>query len=86
VRDQRGQQRVPVATSPQQGMRVGRRRWSQLRRSLEAHPGDTPVHVRLDARRGPRFFALDRCPVEVTPMLLGELKGIRGIGVVREAG
>jgi DNA polymerase-3 subunit alpha len=58
----------------------------ELRRSLEAHPGDTPVHVRLDAARGPRFFALDRYPVEVTPMLLGELKGIRGIGVVREAG
>ncbi|MHA6625557.1 DNA polymerase III subunit alpha [Pseudonocardia sichuanensis] len=53
----------------------------ELRRTLEAHRGDTPVHVRLDGRRGPRLFALDAHPVAVTAALLGELKGVPGIGV-----
>ncbi|MGB3438595.1 MAG: DNA polymerase III subunit alpha, partial [Actinophytocola sp.] len=47
----------------------------ELARTLLAHPGDTPVHVRV----GRREFALDRYPVAVTPMLLGELKAIPGL-------
>ncbi|MBB4908362.1 DNA polymerase III subunit alpha [Actinophytocola algeriensis] len=49
----------------------------ELERTLVAHKGDTPVHVHV----GQRAFALDRYPVAVTPMLLGELKTIPGITV-----
>jgi DNA polymerase-3 subunit alpha len=49
----------------------------ELRRTLVAHRGDTPVHVRV----GARLFALDDHPVAVTAALLGELKGVPGIGV-----
>jgi DNA polymerase-3 subunit alpha len=48
-----------------------------LRRTLLAHPGHTPVHVRI----GARLFALDDYPVEITTALIGELKGVPGIGV-----
>jgi DNA polymerase III subunit alpha len=47
----------------------------ELRRTLVAHPGTTPVHVRV----GARLFALDDYPVAVTAALLGELKGVPGI-------
>lgn len=53
----------------------------ELRRTLLAHRGDTPVHIRVDGRRGPRLFALDDYPVEVSAALLGELKGVPGIAV-----
>jgi DNA polymerase-3 subunit alpha len=52
---------------------------TELRQSLTAHPGDTPVHVRLECVTGPQYFALDDYPVHVTATLLGELKGIRAI-------
>jgi DNA polymerase-3 subunit alpha len=42
-----------------------------------AHKGDTPVHIHV----GERAFVLDRYPVGVTPMLLGELKSVPGITV-----
>ena len=47
--------------------------------TLLAHPGDTPVQVRLDCRDGPQLLALDDYPVHATGSLLGELKGIRAI-------
>lgn len=49
----------------------------ELERTLLAHKGDTPVHIHV----GERAFALDRYPVAVTPMLLGELKSVPGITV-----
>jgi DNA polymerase-3 subunit alpha len=49
----------------------------ELRRTLLAHPGEIPAHVQI----GARLFALDAYPVEVTAALLGELKGVPGIGV-----
>jgi len=55
----------------------------ELRQSLTAHPGDTPVHVRLQCGTGHRYFALDDYPVHVTSALLGELKGIRAITEVQ---
>ncbi|MFF5989233.1 hypothetical protein, partial [Prauserella flavalba] len=51
----------------------------ELRQTLLAHPGDTPVRVRLVSARGERRYALDDYPVRVSSMLLGELKGIPGI-------
>ncbi|WP_435581703.1 DNA polymerase III subunit alpha [Amycolatopsis thermoflava] len=50
----------------------------ELKQTLLAHRGDTPVHVKLMGRRE-QTFALYDYPVEVTPMLLGELKTIPGI-------
>jgi DNA polymerase-3 subunit alpha len=55
----------------------------ELRRTLRAHPGPTPVHIRVDGRRGARLFALDDHPVELTPALVAELRGVPGIGIVR---
>ena len=52
----------------------------ELRRTLVAHRGDTPVHARV----GARLFALDDYPVAVTAALLGELKGVPGIAVAAE--
>jgi DNA polymerase-3 subunit alpha len=53
----------------------------ELRRTLAAHPGTTPVQVRGDGRCGPRLFALDDHPVAVTAALVAELKGVSGIAV-----
>ncbi|MEJ3655638.1 DNA polymerase III subunit alpha [Actinomycetes bacterium KLBMP 9759] len=58
---------------------------AQLRQSLTAHPGRTPVHIELRCRSGPRRLALDDFPVDVTSMLLGELKGIPGIAVANRS-
>jgi DNA polymerase-3 subunit alpha len=49
----------------------------ELRRTLVAHRGDVPVHVRVGERR----FALDAYPVAATAALVGELKGVPGIAV-----
>jgi DNA polymerase-3 subunit alpha len=57
---------------------------TELRQSLIAHPGETPVHVRLECQAGRRYFALDNYPVHVTAALLGELKGVRAIAEVRQ--
>ncbi|WP_410654270.1 DNA polymerase III subunit alpha [Amycolatopsis sp. lyj-112] len=47
----------------------------ELKRTLLAHQGDTPVRLRL----GGALYALDDYPVAVTSMLLGELKSVPGI-------
>lgn len=52
----------------------------ELGQTLRAHRGTTPVHVHVGQRR----FALDDYPVEVTAMLLGELKAIPGITASRD--
>ncbi|WP_031464840.1 DNA polymerase III subunit alpha [Sciscionella sediminilitoris] len=51
----------------------------ELKRTLLAHNGNTPVQLHL--REGTRRteFALDRYPVRVSPALLGELKALRGV-------
>ncbi|GAA5128623.1 hypothetical protein GCM10023320_47860 [Pseudonocardia adelaidensis] len=50
----------------------------ELRRTLLAHRGDVPVHVRV----GERLFALDDYPVAATAALLGELKAVPAIAVL----
>ncbi|MFI6302107.1 DNA polymerase III subunit alpha [Amycolatopsis thailandensis] len=47
----------------------------ELRRTLLAHKGETPVRVELAGS----LYALDDYPVAVSSMLLGELKSIPGI-------
>lgn len=47
----------------------------ELKRTLLAHKGRTPVRVKL----AETAYALDDYPVTVSSMLLGELKSIPGI-------
>ncbi|RZS29487.1 DNA polymerase III alpha subunit [Herbihabitans rhizosphaerae] len=49
----------------------------ELKRTLLAHKGNTPVHIRLNDH----LLALDEYPVTVGPMLMGELKTIPGVSV-----
>ncbi|WP_020674165.1 DNA polymerase III subunit alpha [Amycolatopsis nigrescens] len=55
---------------------------SELKQTLLAHKGDTPVQVTLVGRRGRTRYALDEYPVAVSSMLMGELKTIPGISPV----
>ncbi|SFO87378.1 DNA polymerase-3 subunit alpha [Amycolatopsis arida] len=52
---------------------------SELKQTLQAHRGDTPVHLKLIGRQRQTVFALYDYPVKVSSMLMGELKGIPGI-------
>ncbi|WP_020658427.1 DNA polymerase III subunit alpha [Amycolatopsis benzoatilytica] len=49
----------------------------ELKQTLLAYKGKTPVHVQVGERR----YALDGYSVQVTPALLGEIKTIRGIAL-----
>ncbi|HET6500070.1 MAG TPA: OB-fold nucleic acid binding domain-containing protein, partial [Amycolatopsis sp.] len=51
----------------------------ELKQTLLAHKGDTPVRLKLIGKRRETVFALYDYPVKVTSMLMGELKGIPGI-------
>ncbi|HVW41137.1 MAG TPA: DNA polymerase III subunit alpha [Amycolatopsis sp.] len=51
----------------------------ELKQTLLAHKGDTPVRLKLIGRQRETVFALYDYPVKVTSMLMGELKGIPGI-------
>ena len=52
---------------------------SELKQTLQAHKGDTPVHLKLVGQQRQTVFALYDYPVKVSSMLIGELKGIPGI-------
>jgi DNA polymerase-3 subunit alpha len=52
---------------------------SELKSTLLAHKGDTPVHLKLVGQKRQTVFALYDYPVRVSSMLIGELKGIPGI-------
>jgi DNA polymerase-3 subunit alpha len=52
---------------------------SELKSTLLAHKGVTPVHLKLVGEKRQTIFALYDYPVTVTSMLIGELKGIPGI-------
>ncbi|MBK1782686.1 hypothetical protein, partial [Prauserella cavernicola] len=56
---------------------------TELKQTLQAHRGDTPVRLTLVTGRRERRYALDDYPVTVSSMLLGELKGIPGISCAR---
>ncbi|WP_104476104.1 DNA polymerase III subunit alpha [Actinokineospora auranticolor] len=53
----------------------------QLRSTLRAHQGHTPVHVHLTTGTRPIPLALDDFPVAVTPALLVELRSVEGIRI-----
>ena len=61
---------------------VAEERVSELRSTLRAHRGSTPVRIvvcHLDRRT---WLAVDDYPVALSPALLGELRGIPGVRVV----
>ncbi|MEU6642229.1 DNA polymerase III subunit alpha [Saccharomonospora sp. NPDC046836] len=52
---------------------------TELKQTLQAHRGDTPVRLKLVGKQRATVFELYDYPVKVSSMLIGELKGIPGI-------
>jgi DNA polymerase-3 subunit alpha len=55
---------------------------SELKRTLEVHRGEVPVHLKLINGKRETLFALDDFPVKPSSALFGELKAIQGISPV----
>lgn len=55
---------------------------AELKRTLEAHPGDSPVRLKLNGNgRAPLIVSVDdRLRVKPCTALMGELKGLLGVG------
>jgi len=53
----------------------------ELRSTLMAHKGDTPVHILMGHQDGEMALTVDDYKVKVSAALIGELKGIAGITV-----
>jgi DNA polymerase III subunit alpha len=53
----------------------------ELKNTLSAHRGDTPVHLRFAHKENGVTLALDDYPIKVTPAFLGEIKAIPGVVV-----
>jgi DNA polymerase III subunit alpha len=54
---------------------------AELKNTLAAHRGDTPVHLRFAHKENGVTLALDDYPIKVTPAFLGEIKAIPGVAV-----
>jgi DNA polymerase-3 subunit alpha len=54
----------------------------ELKNTLSAHRGDTPVHLKFAHKENGITLALDDYPIKVTPAFLGEIKAIPGVAVV----
>ncbi|HEY0449260.1 DNA polymerase III subunit alpha [Actinophytocola sp.] len=53
----------------------------ELKNTLAAHRGDTPVHLRFAHKENGVTLALDDYPIKVSPAFLGEIKAIPGVAV-----
>ncbi|MFL6143468.1 MAG: DNA polymerase III subunit alpha [Labedaea sp.] len=53
----------------------------ELKHTLSAHRGDTPVHLKFAHKNNGVTLALDDYPIKVSPAFLGEIKAIPGITV-----
>jgi DNA polymerase-3 subunit alpha len=53
----------------------------ELKNTLSAHKGDTPVHLKFAHKENGVTLALDDYPIKVTPAFLGEIKAIPGVTV-----
>jgi DNA polymerase III subunit alpha len=53
----------------------------ELKNTLSAHRGDTPVHLRFAHKENGVTLALDDYPIKVSPAFLGEIKAIPGVVV-----
>jgi DNA polymerase-3 subunit alpha len=51
----------------------------ELKQTLLAHKGETPVHLKVMSNGRHSMFVLGDYPVKVSSLLMGELKGIPGI-------
>jgi DNA polymerase-3 subunit alpha len=51
----------------------------ELKRTLAANPGDTPVHLKVRYQQRITMLAVDDYPITVSPEFLGEHKAIPGI-------
>jgi DNA polymerase-3 subunit alpha len=54
---------------------------AELKNTLAAHRGDTPVHLRFAHKDNGVTLALDDYPIKVSPAFLGEIKAIPGVAV-----
>ncbi len=53
----------------------------ELKNTLSAHRGDTPVHLKFAHKENGVTLALDDYPIKVSPAFLGEIKAIPGVAV-----
>ncbi|TDV46266.1 DNA-directed DNA polymerase III PolC [Actinophytocola oryzae] len=53
----------------------------ELKNTLTAHRGDTPVHLKFAHKENGVTLALDDYPIKVSPAFLGEIKAIPGVTV-----
>jgi DNA polymerase-3 subunit alpha len=53
----------------------------ELKHTLAAHRGDTPVHLKFAHKTNGVTLALDDYPIHITPAFLGEIKAIPGITI-----
>nr|WP_173128820.1 DNA polymerase III subunit alpha [Kibdelosporangium persicum] len=56
---------------------------AELRSTLRAHRGSTPVRIVVDHKQRRTTLAVDDYPVTVSPALLAELRSVRGVRVER---
>jgi len=53
----------------------------ELKNTLSAHRGETPVHLKFAHKENGVTLALDDYPITVSPAFLGEIKAIPGVAV-----
>ncbi|MCP2169519.1 DNA polymerase III subunit alpha [Goodfellowiella coeruleoviolacea] len=66
------------------GSKVKRPLLNDLKRAFQAHPGNTPVRIKLKIGAKDIMLAVDDYSVETSGGFIGELKGILGIGCIVE--
>ncbi|WP_016699369.1 DNA polymerase III subunit alpha [Actinoalloteichus spitiensis] len=54
---------------------------SDLKQALRAHPGETPVRLKLHYQHKTAMLAVDDYPISTSPAFFGELKAIPGVTV-----
>ncbi|AUS80262.1 DNA polymerase III subunit alpha [Actinoalloteichus sp. AHMU CJ021] len=54
---------------------------SDLKQALRAHPGETPVRLKLHYQHKTAMLAVDDYPISTSPAFFGELKAIPGVTI-----
>jgi DNA polymerase-3 subunit alpha len=54
---------------------------TELKRTLAAHRGETPLHLKVCYQQRTTVLAVDDYPIRVTPSFMGEIKSLSGIAV-----
>ncbi|GGM37681.1 DNA-directed DNA polymerase [Longimycelium tulufanense] len=55
---------------------------ADLRNTLRAHAGDTPVRLKLQYRNRTTMLAVNRYSINPSPAFMGEIKGLLGVGAL----